>query len=336
MNFQTIGDLAQSFALRRQGLELRQQMDRLGLELSTGRLADPGRHLSGNLLPLADIEHELVLLSGHRTAAREAVIDTGLMQASLDRVQTATTDLATQAITLGTAGTTRQLSGIAVNAAQALGSVIGALNSDVSGRALFAGAQTDTAPLASAETLLAELRSALAGSIDPSEMNARLTTFFDSATGGFQMLIYRGGVTEVSPYQLGSGESVALDIRADDPALREALKQLALIAVSNDAGLPLTATERVELAANAGVTLLAHQDALTEIRASLGQAEGRIDQSVSRIAAEITSFEIARSALVAVDPFETAVELEQVQVQLETLYTITARASRLSLVNFLS
>jgi len=38
----------------------------------------------------------------------------------------------------------------------------------------------------------------------------------------------------------------------------------------------------------------------------------------------------------AIDPFETATELETVQSRLETLYTITSRASRLSLVNFLS
>jgi flagellar hook-associated protein 3 FlgL len=37
----------------------------------------------------------------------------------------------------------------------------------------------------------------------------------------------------------------------------------------------------------------------------------------------------------AVDPFEAASELQTVQTQLETLYTITARSSRLSLVAFL-
>jgi len=37
-----------------------------------------------------------------------------------------------------------------------------------------------------------------------------------------------------------------------------------------------------------------------------------------------------------VDIPSTAVELEQVQSQLETLYTLTARSARLSLVNFLS
>jgi flagellar hook-associated protein 3 FlgL len=336
MNFQTIGDLAQSFALRRQGVDLRQQLDRLGLELSSGRAADLGRHLSGNLLPLADIEHELVLLAGHRAAAREAATDTEVMQAALARVQGVTTDLATQAIILGTAGTTRQVSDLAATATQALGSLIGSLNTEVAGRALFSGAQTDTSPLAAAETVLSEVRGALIGATTAAEVKSRLDVFFDSPTGGFLASIYQGGDSKVAPYRLGSGESVALDIRADNAGLRAALKQIALIAVSDDAGLALAFGDRISLASGAGVALLAHQDVLTELRASLGQAENRIAQSAVRIAAEITSFEIARGELVSVDAFETAVELEQVQFQLESLYTVTARASRLSLLNFLS
>ena len=332
MNFQTIGDLAQSFALRRQGVDLRQQLDRLGLELSSGRAADLGRHLSGNFLPLADIEHELVLLSGHRTAAREAATDTEVMQASLARVQSATTELAAQAITLGTAGTTRQVSDLAATAAQTMGSLIGSLNTEVAGRSLFSGAQTETSPLAPAEILLSEVRSALIGATNAAEVQSRLDIFFDSSTGGFLASIYQGGNSEGATYRLGSGESVALDIRADDKGLREALKQVTLIAVSDDSDLSLGLDDRIGLASGAGV---AHQDVLTEMRASLGQAENRIAQSTVRIATEITSFEIARAELISVDAFETAVELEQVQFQLESLYTVTARASRLSLLNFL-
>ncbi|MFU8776563.1 MAG: flagellin [Roseovarius sp.] len=336
MNFQTIGDLAQSFAVRRQGVDLRQQLDRLGLELSSGRVADLGRHLSGNLLPLADIEHELVLLSGHRTAAREAATDTAVMQASLARVQNVTTDLATQAITLGTAGTTRQLSVLATNATAALESLIGSLNAEVAGRALFSGAQTDTSPLSSAANVLAEVRVTLSGAASAADVQSRLDLFFDSPAGGFMTSIYQGGESKVAPYRLGSGESVALDVRADNRGLREAMKQVVLIAVSDDAAIALASSDRIGLASGAGVALLAHQDVLTEIRANLGQAENRIEQSSVRIAAEITSFEIARAEMVSVDSFKTAVELEQVQFQLEALYTVTARASRLSLLNFLS
>jgi flagellar hook-associated protein 3 FlgL len=45
--------------------------------------------------------------------------------------------------------------------------------------------------------------------------------------------------------------------------------------------------------------------------------------------------EIARADLVAIDPFEAATRMEAAQTQLETLYSVTARLSRLSLVDFL-
>ena len=91
-----------------------------------------------------------------------------------------------------------------------------------------------------------------------------------------------------------------------------------------------------ELAGLAGAGLLSGQNQLTGIRANLGFAESRIDQSIARIEAGVASLSIARRDLVSVDPFETATELENVQFQLESIYTLTARTSRLTLLNFLS
>ena len=54
-----------------------------------------------------------------------------------------------------------------------------------------------------------------------------------------------------------------------------------------------------------------------------------------RNGAETTSLQIARNGITAVDPYETASRLEATRQQLETLYTLTARISRLSLVDFL-
>ena len=54
-----------------------------------------------------------------------------------------------------------------------------------------------------------------------------------------------------------------------------------------------------------------------------------------RAAAEATALGLAREALIGADPYEAAAALEAAETQLETLYTLTARISRLSLVNFL-
>ncbi len=109
-----------------------------------------------------------------------------------------------------------------------------------------------------------------------------------------------------------------------------------MAALADDAAMPLNTDARIDLAKESGLRLLTSQDELVGIRSSLGFAESRIEQSATRISSETSSLEFARTSLLAIDKFQTATELEQVQIQLETLYTITARASRFSLVNFLS
>ena len=76
-------------------------------------------------------------------------------------------------------------------------------------------------------------------------------------------------------------------------------------------------------------------DGVTGLRSDLGFAQERIAQSTARNAAERTSLYMARGELLSIDAFEAASALEEVHTQLETIYMITARTSRLSLVNFL-
>jgi len=336
MPLQSIGDMAQSFALRRQSVELNRQMDRLTQELSSGVASDIPRHLSGNLLQLADVERDLSVLDARRDVARVATTDAEVMQTSLDRVQATTGDLATNALSAGFTAGGVQISTVTNEARSALETITGALNSDVAGRALFAGNKTDTAPMASADVLLGALKSALTGATDTSDIRARLDTFFDDPAGGFATMVYKGGTDGLTPRDLGAGESVALDIRADDPAVRDVMKQTALIAIADDASLELYQQDRRELIGSAGEMLLNGQTGLTGLRANLGFAQERIAQAESRISAGLTSLNIARNDLISVDIPSTAVELEQVQSQLETLYTLMARSARLSLVNFLS
>ena len=54
-----------------------------------------------------------------------------------------------------------------------------------------------------------------------------------------------------------------------------------------------------------------------------------------RNAAEASALQIARNGLVAADPYDTATAIQAVQTQIETLYTLTARLSRLSLTDYL-
>lgn len=336
MALQSIGDLAQSFVLQRQSTHLVQEMDRLTREVSTGRTADTAKHLSGNLLPLADIERALTLADAHRGVARIASGDAGIMQAALDRVHDSSGTLAAAALATGPATGAMQPDILAQAARASLSTMIGALNVSSAGRNVFGGDVTDRPPLGDAETLLVELRAVLVAAPDPSTLQGALNNFFDAPDGGFTTAVYKGGQAPAAAHVLGAGETVALHIRADDAALRDQIKQAAMLSLLDDPALTLGDADRFAIARDMGTGLLGGQDGVTRLRAQLGFAEERIAQAQSRIETEITSLGIARNDLLSVDVFESATALEQVQAQLEILYTITARTARLSLANFLS
>jgi len=336
MALQSIGDLAQSLVLRRQGTVLARDIARLTGELASGRTADPARTLSGNLQPLADIEHALTLAGAHREVARIAAIDAQVMQTALARVEQSGGALAEAALTASGAGGAMQPGALARAAQAALSEMIGALNTGSAGRALFGGDHSDRPPLESADTLLQALRPVLATAPGAEALKDALDDFFGAPGGGFATLVYSGGQAAAATHALGAGETVSLRIRADEAALRGQIRHAAMLALLDDPALALGHEERARLAREMGTGLLAGQDGVTALRAKLGFAEERIAQARARIDAETTSLGIARNDLVSVDVFEAATALEEAQTRLETLYTVTARTARLNLASFLS
>jgi len=335
MALHSIGDLAQSFVLRRQGTQLAGQLDRLTREVSTGRATDTAKHLSGNLQPLADIERALTLAEAHRGVARIAAVDAEVMQTALGRVEESGGALAEAALTASAASGAMQPGVLAGAGRAALSTMIGALNVSSAGRALFGGDLSDRAPLAGVDTLLQELHTVLAAAPDATAMRDALDIFFDTPGGGFATAVYRGGQASAATHALGAGETVSLRIRGDDAALRDQIKQAAMLSLLGDPALALGHEDRAALARDMGAGLLAGQDGVTRLRAQLGFAEERIAQAQARIDAETTSLGIARNDLLSVDIFESATALEQAQTQLETLYTVTSRTARLNLASFL-
>ena len=331
----SIGDMAQALVLRNRNVQIRQQIDRLGLELSTGVVADKARHLSGDLTALAAMDRNLSVLDGFRIATTEAAQTTGVMQTTLGAIQTRTEDVSLTLLQTDIMVSESLRSTVAKDALSALTSVMSDLNRTTYGRSLFGGTATDRAPLGTSDTLIADLRGLLAGVTTLAGIEAQLDAWFDAPGGGFETQTYQGSTTNLAPFQLGPSERAALDVRADDQVFRDMIRGLALAAISDDDILDFDQGLRAEMLASAGNQLLQTQVPLTELRAGLGALEARIEETVTSNAAETTATRLARLDLIAVDPYETATQLENAQLQLESLYTVTARAARLSFTEYM-
>lgn len=334
MSSVSLGDLSQSFMLQRRSVELRQELSRLTDELSSGQVADIKEVLSGNHTYLSSLERSLEVLEGYNVATTESAYFTATMQTSLDRVQDFAGQLGLDLI-LASSGPVGIVAGSpAQNANSQLEGMINSLNADIAGRSLFSGTSTDSPPFTDAQTLIDELRLVVAGQPTPGDILTAAEAWFADPLG-FDDIIYQGSDTAFAPFVLSETERVSLDVRANDPAIKNVLMFTALAALSEDPALALSVQQRDELFEIAGLGLQSNQDQITDVRSRIGIAEARIETIAVRNEAEKTSIEAARNSLIIADPFETATQLENVQFQLQGLYQVTVRSSQLSLVNFL-
>jgi flagellar hook-associated protein 3 FlgL len=328
----SLGDMAQTSMLARYQTSLKLELQRASAEVTTGKVADPGLALRGDFRALAGIDSALSRLQGYRSANTEAAMRATAMQTAIGTIAEYADSLSGTLLTASSSGTTSQIDTASRQAHSDLRSVIGTLNTRFADRSLFAGTATQTAPLPNADTWLANLQSSLGAVTTAADVVTAIDAWF-AAPAGFDATYQGGGGTD--PVDIAPGEEADLDIRATDPAIRATLRGLAMSALLNTGVLAGNPSERIALARQSAEALLTSANDRTYLAARIGLAEERIGAATTRNANEETALGLARNALVEVDPYEAATRLESAETQLKSIYSITARLSRLSLVDYI-
>lgn len=331
----SIGDLAQSLVFSRQGTGLKTAMQQLSTEVTTGLVSDQTERLKGNYVPIAGIEASLTQLDAYHTVTSETQVIADLMQTTLGTIGDQTSSLGTALLAGASSNAPLQINTLGTDAANRLATVMSALNVKIGERSLFSGQATDKAAVASADTLLTALQDAVtaSGAISSADVETAVNAWFDDPNG-FVATIYQGGEA-LLPVPIGRDQTAQIDVTAQDPAIIQTLKGFAMGALLSRGVLAGSDVARSDLARRAGEKLAGSHSTIVQLAARLGTTEATIQNTATRNDAEKDALQTARLNLLSVDPYETATKLQQVQSQLETLYTLTARASRLSLVNFL-
>jgi flagellar hook-associated protein 3 FlgL len=331
----TLGDQAQSFQSSRLNTALKLRLTVLTEELSTGRIKDLATHLGGDNRRLADVERLMALTTDYTRAAKEAGQTLSIMQSALATVDQARGKLATETLKLGEVASPSQVSALAGEARQLFGAMVTALNARFGSASVFAGAATDRPALQPAPQMLAALSAAVAGAQTNADVIAAVDSWFDDPAGGFATWGYQGDDGAALSRRIDEGTTLSLPVRADDPAIRDLLKSAALAALADDPGLSLAPAAQGQLLSEAGRRALSGAQPLVGLRGDLGRAEQRVDEATVRQAARHSALNLIHIELTGADNFDTATALQEVQVQLETHYTLTARLSRLNLVEYL-
>jgi flagellar hook-associated protein 3 FlgL len=335
MGMNGIGDLAQSVSLRRFSAGMKQAANTAAQELTTGITADVGRKLGGAYTNLTGLESTLTRLDGYKVATDAGTRITGGMQTVLEQLDRLTDGVGISLMNAATDTQPAILNGLVVDGAQKFDALLSSLNTRIGDKTIFAGVASDGPAVASADTILLAIEAAVvgAGAVSAVDIEAAVSAWFNDPSG-YEAVGYVGGGA-AARFSVSAEDKLDLGVTAADPAIRDTLKSMAMVALVDRGTVIADAKTGAELAFAAGSQMLQNQSDRAVLAGKIGLAQARIDLAQTRNEAETSALQLARSDLLAVDPYEAATRMEAAQTQLETLYSVTARLSRLSLVDFL-
>jgi flagellar hook-associated protein 3 FlgL len=326
--------MTQQFLSMRAGGAIKSDLMRLSNSLSSGRVGDISRHLNGETARLSGITHKLAQIEGFQLVGRETGQMLDGIQAVLGRVDAARSQLAGQVLLVGDSSTALQVDDAARLAIVAFDTIVSSLNTRLADRALLSGRDVGVSPLVSAETLMADLHAVIGADRTFAGINAAVTAWFDDPAGGFTTVSYQGDTGAELQRQVSEDQRIDVSARADDPAIRQTLKAVALAAVTTD--LPgLGAEAKMRLVQTAGTELFGAGTQIVTMQGRVGSAQAVLAETQAEMSAQATGLTMAFNDLVNADPFDTATRLQSVQLQLETHYSVVGRLSQLSLLRFI-
>lgn len=337
-SYPSIGDQSRSYQMRLSQYLLKSRLDRLSKEVTTGLKDDIPLALNGDLSRISHIENRLTMLDAYQQNASEAKTKFEAMQLTLERIQTAVEVIGPNLLNQAGGSPEEILRLNASEATEEFRAIFGSLNTSASGRHIFSGTRTDTAPLASFEDMITGLNTAVSGAVTAADISNRIAAWFDAPVGGggFSDTVYRGGSNGNSATAISSERMVGSDLTANSDELRRAFKGMAVMAYVSELGAGLDPATIRELSNTAGLELFGASVDLINAQAVIGTQEAAISQAQAQNTAERSSLSIARSKLIAADPYETATALKETEASIQSLYMITSRLSRLSLTDYLS
>lgn len=315
--------------------ELRERSDSARVESVTGRFEDVTSQVGGNVNELMQIEKALSDLNGFAEAIALTEARAEVTQASLNRIREVAQTLADTTDLLSTNGTDQDFASVSAQAREELGSVVNALNVQFAGRPLFAGDDGNGVAIADETATYAAAEPLLAGFTSASDAYANLLAEFTSVGTTFDTTIYQGGAGDAPEALIAPGESVKYSVKADEAALRSVLANIAALGAAFDTTNAIPDAQRRSIAKLASAGLRSDVSAIIGIEGRVGAAEGRAATIKARNTASEASLTIAFNEIAGADQLNAAIEITELERQLETAFATTARMSNLSLVNFL-
>lgn len=329
-------ELARMKMLQRQAIETRNRLDVAAGEMTTTLKASRYEATGGNLTRLFSLERSLDRNAVYAETISLTETRLDVMQTALGNILSPAEELAVDLTTAVNLGDRAAALIHASSARQAFTDTVSALNTQVAGQSLFAGTATDRPALAPADAILADLDALAGGAATAADAIAAIDAYFAKPGGGFFAGGYTGSADDLTPVDIGEGKRLDYGIRADGDALVAVLRSQALAAVVAGGALAADPDAQMVLLGEAGTGMLAAKEGLLGLRSDLGGLQQALEGAKAQRTSERETLDLARNAIVATDPLEAASTYQALEVQLESIYAVTARIAGLRFLNYMS
>ena len=334
---------------------LQSRLTTLTAENASGTYQDLAAQLGSKMGLLYSLQTQ----SGQQAAAQLAGNTVGAkltaMQTALTGIDGVVSDLSTQAVAAGsnTGQTDTVFTNAAIGATGAMNQMLGLMNTQYGGDYVFSGNDSGTrtvasstadGPAAALSGIMSDAVAANGGSaIDASGVDAladRIGAMFGDANGSGGSN-YTGTVYTAQDdgkpvtFSVGGTQTMSYDMKGNSQGFRDILQGMSMMTLLNAPSGQLTDGAKAGLLQKATALLNQGHTELTSDTAVLGATQSRLTKSVAvqSEAASATASQI--SDLAGIDPYKAATQLTAVQTQLQASYTVTARLSQLSFVDYM-
>ncbi|RFC63006.1 flagellar hook-associated family protein [Fulvimarina endophytica] len=352
-----VSSFSLSAAPRNSVSRIQQELTIAQKQVATGRFADVGEALGvtvGRTISMRAEMSNIEKLKGANTSIAQR-FDT--MQAVLETAAGSGENLMSSIISNGSTD-----EGIATNRRLALaniGQLVGVLNSSYGSRYLFGGGKTDTVPMKSdivndyatsqasgtVDTAWQTFVTANAGG-DPSLVTAdQMKSFLDNefaalfVTGNTDPALntwdlhWSNASSSQTQARIGESDLITTSASANDDGFRNMMKSYAMLA--NLSGESLSDEARQVLTSRSVETLSTGLSQVTDLRSEIGIGQERISRANDGLKAQTFILKVAIGKEEEVDSYEAAIRVTNLTNNLEASYALTARISRLSILNYL-
>ena len=328
-------NLASNMRMARANMQTKLALNTAGQEVASGRKADLMEATGNDLGPLFALERTLVQLDLRAGAIRDASAKAAATQLNMENVQETLAGYGVELLAATDINSQQQAFSIASSARGALDRMVSALNGQYGGQSLFAGAAVDGGALIDANTMYNDIAALTAVAPDSATAIAAIDNYFFNPAGGFMTTGFTGSALDAPGAAISENEIVDYSLRADDMAIRNALRNVAMAAVAANGDHGGTALDGMNMMKEAAIGAISSNNGLVKLREGLGHTEQQIESAGARNTAEASAFEINRNAILAADPYDAATRFQALEGQMEAIYLMTSRLSGMRLQNYL-